>query len=121
MEIKETDTLLVISIIGLLLLGNIGSAAAVQFDPNSSVNFTNSTNCEFPVTPEAKIKNVIVLIPDGCSQSVETLLAGIAESLLSLTIWWLEWCLLIARTQSLLIRLQLQPHLLRDIKLLTVL
>ncbi|WP_279385233.1 alkaline phosphatase [Methanosarcina barkeri] len=73
METKETDTLVIISIIGLLLLGNIGSAAAAQFGSNSSVNFTNSTNCKFPITPEAKIKNVIVLIPDGCSQSVETL------------------------------------------------
>ncbi|AKB52746.1 Alkaline phosphatase [Methanosarcina barkeri str. Wiesmoor] len=73
METKETDTLLIIIVTGLLLLGTVGSAAAAQFGSNSSVNFTNSTNCKFPVTPEAKIKNVIVLIPDGCSQSVETL------------------------------------------------
>ncbi len=72
MEIKEKDTLLILSMIGLLLLGNAGSAAAAQFDSNSN-DFTNSTNYKFPVTSEAKIKNVIVLIPDGCSQSVETL------------------------------------------------
>jgi alkaline phosphatase len=73
MDIKEKDTLLIISIIGLLLLGNVGSAAAVQFDLNNDTNFTNSTNCNFSLTSESKIKNVIVLIPDGCSQSVETL------------------------------------------------
>jgi alkaline phosphatase len=73
MEIKEKDTLLIILIIGLLLLGNVGSAAAVQFDLNNDINFTNSTNCNFSLTSEAKIKNVIVLIPGGCSQSVETL------------------------------------------------
>lgn len=73
MEIKEKDTLLILSMIGLLLLGNVGYAAATQFDSNSSIDFTDSTNCKFPVTSEAKIKNIIVLIPDGCSQSVETL------------------------------------------------
>jgi alkaline phosphatase len=73
MDIKEKDTLLIISIIGLLLLGNVGSAAAVQFDLNNDTNFTNSTNCNFSLTSESKIKNVIILIPDGCSQSVETL------------------------------------------------
>ncbi len=73
MDIEEKDTLLIISIIGLLLLGNVSSAAAVQFDLNNDIDFTNSTNCNFSLTSEAKIKNVIVLIPDGCSQSVETL------------------------------------------------
>jgi alkaline phosphatase len=53
MNFKETSLLLTLSIIGLLLLGNAGPAIAAKSD--------------------AKIKNVIVLIPDGCSQSVETL------------------------------------------------
>jgi alkaline phosphatase len=73
MEIKETNTVLILSIIGLLLLGNIGSAVAAKSDLNHNADFTDSAYCKPPAGSEAKIKNVIVLIPDGCSQSVETL------------------------------------------------
>ena len=73
MEIKKTDFLLTLSIIGLLLLGTVGPAVAVQLvSSNSNSGLTNSIDCT-PANPNAKIKNVIVLIPDGCSQSVETL------------------------------------------------
>ncbi|MGB9928371.1 MAG: alkaline phosphatase [Methanosarcina sp.] len=59
--------------VGLLLIGSI--ALASDFDnsnkqdiiPNDAANSNPSTGSE------AKIKNVIVLVPDGCSQSVQTL------------------------------------------------
>jgi alkaline phosphatase len=73
MRIKEIGVLLTLSIIGLLLLGTVGPAVAVQqVSSNSNSGLTNSIDCT-PANPNAKIKNVIVLIPDGCSQSVETL------------------------------------------------
>jgi alkaline phosphatase len=73
MEIKETDTLWIISIIGLLLLGNVTSAVAADGNSSNNTDFTDSVDCKSRVGSEAEIKNVIVLIPDGCSQSVETL------------------------------------------------
>jgi alkaline phosphatase len=73
MKIKEIGILLTLSIIGLLLLGTVGPAVAAQIiAPNSNNDLTNSIDCT-PANPNAKIKNVIVLIPDGRSQSVETL------------------------------------------------
>ncbi|MGA9187041.1 MAG: alkaline phosphatase [Methanosarcina sp.] len=73
MEIKETDTLWIISIIGLLLLGNVTSAVAADGNSSNNTDFTDSVDCKSRAGSEAEIKNVIVLIPDGCSQSVETL------------------------------------------------
>jgi alkaline phosphatase len=73
MENKETNFLLTLSIIGLLLLGNVGSAVAVGGSSNENANFIESGNSRSSSGSEAKIKNVIVLVPDGCSQSVQTL------------------------------------------------
>ncbi|AKB38639.1 Alkaline phosphatase [Methanosarcina siciliae C2J] len=73
MESKETNILLTFSIIGLLLLGNVGSAVAVKGNLNNNADFKDSVNCKPVAGSEAKIKNVIVMVPDGCSQSVETL------------------------------------------------
>lgn len=73
MEKKETNILLTFSIIGLLLLGNIGSAVAVKSNLNNNADFSDSVNCKPDAESEAKIKNVIVMVPDGCSQSVQTL------------------------------------------------
>ncbi len=73
MESQETNTLIILYIIGLLLLGNVGSAVDVKSDLNAGVDFTDSVYCKPDARSEAEIKNVIVLIPDGCSQSVETL------------------------------------------------
>lgn len=75
MESKETNILLTFSIIGLLLLGNIGSAAVVKgnLSNNADAGFNDSVDCKSNAGSEAKIKNVIVLVPDGCSQSVLTL------------------------------------------------
>lgn len=78
MDTKETNVLLTL-LVGLLLLGNAGSAAAVEDDSNSkdfSGNYTcltDSLKCKSCPESEAKIKNVIILVPDGCSQSVQTL------------------------------------------------
>ncbi len=78
MEAKETDILLTL-IIGLLLLGNVGSAVAVEgnlSDEDYSGNYTDltdSADCKSCLESEAEIKNVIILVPDGCSQSVQTL------------------------------------------------
>ncbi len=74
MKIKETSDLLTLSIIGLLLLGSVGPAVAAQIVSNPNNDLTNSAdNYNFPEKSDAEIRNVIVLIPDGCSQSVETL------------------------------------------------
>lgn len=64
--------MLTLSIIGLLLLGNVGSAVAVE-DLSNKSDFNDSVDCKSRAGSEAKIKNVIVLVPDGCSQSVQTL------------------------------------------------
>lgn len=78
MDTKETNVLLTL-LVGLLLLGNAGSAAAVEDDSNSkdfSGNYTcltDSLKCKSCPESEAKIKNVIILVPDGCFQSVQTL------------------------------------------------
>lgn len=73
MEIKKTNFLLTLFIIGFLLLGTVGSAVAVRYDSSYNIDTNNSTSCKPLAESEAKIKNVIVLVPDGCSQSVETL------------------------------------------------
>ena len=72
MKIKETGILLTLSIIGLLLVGNVGPAVAEQIASNHDNVLTSSIDSDYERS-DAKIKNVIVLIPDGCSQSVETL------------------------------------------------
>jgi alkaline phosphatase len=73
MEIKKTNFLLTLFIVGFLLLGTVGSAVAVRYDSSYNIDTNNSTSCKPLAESEAKIKNVIVLVPDGCSQSVETL------------------------------------------------
>jgi alkaline phosphatase len=73
MKIKEISALLIFSTIGLLLLGYIGSVAAATFDSTPNTDLTDSADIKLLDRPEAKIKNVIVLVPDGCSQSVQTL------------------------------------------------
>jgi len=64
--------MLTLSIIGLLLLGNVGSAVAVE-DLSKNTHLTDSADFKSHSGSEAKIKNVIILVPDGCSQSVQTL------------------------------------------------
>jgi alkaline phosphatase len=71
MEKNDTNILLTFSIIGLILLGNVGSAVALNGNLSNN-DFNDSVDCKSPES-EARIKNVIVLVPDGCSQSVETL------------------------------------------------
>lgn len=73
MEIKKTNFLPTLLIIGFLLLGTVDSAVVVRYDSNDNIDTNNSTSCKPLAESEAKIKNVIVLVPDGCSQSVETL------------------------------------------------
>jgi alkaline phosphatase len=78
MDTKETNVLLTL-FVGLLLLGNVGSAVAVGVDSSNKdfsgnyTYFTDSVNCKSCPGSEAEIKNVIILVPDGCSQSVQTL------------------------------------------------
>jgi alkaline phosphatase len=78
MDTEETNVLLTL-FVGLLLLGNAGSAAAVEVGSSNEdysgnyTYFTDSVNCKSCPGSEAEIKNVIILVPDGCSQSVQTL------------------------------------------------
>lgn len=65
MENRNIKTLLSLSIIALLLLGSVGFAVAGKENSNQNVAVP-------PAHSEAKIKNVIVMVPDGCSQSVQT-------------------------------------------------
>lgn len=70
---KRINFLTVLTIVGLLLIGSavsIGSAKVIQNcvtdkEDTTVLQDTNSTN--------NKIKNIIVMVPDGCSQSVQTI------------------------------------------------
>lgn len=73
MESKETNILLTLYIIGLLLLGNVSSAVAIKSNLNPTADLTYYDYSKHTAGFEAKIKNIIVLIADGFSQSVETL------------------------------------------------
>ena len=72
MKIKSLNALFILSVIGLFL---IGSVAASDFDISGKEEAVSNDNvsCKPPAESESKIKNVIILVPDGCSQSVQTL------------------------------------------------
>jgi alkaline phosphatase len=72
MKIKSLNALFILSIIGLFL---VGSVAASDFDISGKEEAVSNDNvsCKPPAESESKIKNVIILVPDGCSQSVQTL------------------------------------------------
>lgn len=55
-----------LSIIGLLLVGSMASAV-------SGKGQNNVNDDKLPAHANAEIKNVIIMVPDGCSQSVQTL------------------------------------------------
>ncbi|MDQ1253852.1 MAG: alkaline phosphatase [Euryarchaeota archaeon] len=74
MDIKEKNILFTFSIIGLLLLGNVGPTVAAQIASNANEELSSSADySKLSGNSDTRIKNVIVLIPDGCSQSEETL------------------------------------------------
>ncbi|WP_321420092.1 alkaline phosphatase [uncultured Methanomethylovorans sp.] len=72
MATKRMNLLIVFTIVGLLLIGSavsMGSGKEIQNcvytkEDTTEIQDTNSTN--------NKIKNIIVMVPDGCSQSVQT-------------------------------------------------
>jgi alkaline phosphatase len=65
--------LFILSIVGLLLLGSIAPAVALNDSLNEISVLSTGTDYKPPAGSEARIKNVIILVPDGCSQSVQTL------------------------------------------------
>lgn len=74
MDIRDKNILFTFSIIGLLLLGTIGPSVAAQIVSNSNEDLSSLADySKVSGKSDSKIKNVIVLIPDGCSQSEETL------------------------------------------------
>lgn len=73
METKRLNALFILSIIGLLLLGSIVPAVALKDSLNEISVLSTGTDYKPPAGSEARIKNVIILVPDGCSQSVQTL------------------------------------------------
>lgn len=89
MDTKETNVLLTL-LIGLLLLGNVGSAVAVEENSSNEnysgnyTDFTDSVDCNSCSNTEVEIKNVIIMVPDGCSQSVQTLARWYSENPLML-------------------------------------
>lgn len=73
MKTMKLNILFILSIISLLLMGSIALASNFN-NPGKQDTFPNdAVNCSPSAGSEAKIKNVIVLVPDGCSQSVQTL------------------------------------------------
>lgn len=73
METKRLNALFILSIVGLLLLGSIAPAVALNYPLNEISVLSTGTDYKPPAGSEARIKNVIILVPDGCSQSVQTL------------------------------------------------
>jgi alkaline phosphatase len=73
METKRLNALFILSIVGLLLLGSIAPAVALNDSLNDISVLSTGTDYKPPAGSEARIKNVIILVPDGCSQSVQTL------------------------------------------------
>ncbi|KKG07588.1 alkaline phosphatase [Methanosarcina sp. 2.H.A.1B.4] len=73
METKKRYVLFTLSIVGLLLFGYITSAVdSIDSHAKSTVLNINGNSITL-ADPDANIKNIIVLVPDGCSQSVQTL------------------------------------------------
>jgi alkaline phosphatase len=73
METKRLNALFILSIVGLLLLGSIAPAVALNDSLNEISVLSTGADYKPPAGSEARIKNVIILVPDGCSQSVQTL------------------------------------------------
>ncbi len=73
METRRLHALFILSIVSLLLLGCIAPAVALNDSPNEISVLSNDVDYELQADSEARIKNVIILVPDGCSQSVQTL------------------------------------------------
>ena len=73
METKRPHALFTLSIVGLLLLGSVASAVALNDSLNESVVSSGDADYTSSASSEAKIKNIIILVPDGCSQSLQTL------------------------------------------------
>lgn len=73
METKKSHILFTLSIVGLLLLVSIALTVASGDFLNQNTASSVNANYKPSADPESKIKNVIVLVPDGCSQSLQTL------------------------------------------------
>jgi len=73
MKTKRLNALLILSIVGLLLFGSIDPAVALSESVNEISFLSTGADYEPPADSEARIKNIIILVPDGCSQSVQTL------------------------------------------------
>lgn len=74
METKKSHVLFTLLIVSLILLGSVALALAssASFDQNAASSASNSDH-KSSGNSEIEIKNVIILIPDGCSQSLQTL------------------------------------------------
>ncbi|WP_440946735.1 alkaline phosphatase [Methanosarcina sp. T3] len=73
MVIEKPHVFFILSIIGLLLLESAALAVASGDFLNQNAAFSANAYYKFSADSEANIKNIIVLVPDGCSQSVQTL------------------------------------------------
>lgn len=73
METKRLYIFFPLLVIGILFIGNIAAASASGDSLGRTSTISVGENYKQPGNPETKIKNVIVLIPDGCSQSLQTL------------------------------------------------
>jgi len=73
MDTRKSHILFTLSIAILLLLGGAALAVASGDSLYRNAAFGFTANYKYPACQETNIKNVIVLVPDGCSQSVQTL------------------------------------------------
>ena len=64
MDCKKFNSILIIAIVGLLLVGSAANTVAGKGPADKAVP---------PAHSNAKIKNVIVMVPDGCNQEIQTL------------------------------------------------
>ncbi|MBN2109886.1 MAG: hypothetical protein JW705_02205 [Methanosarcinaceae archaeon] len=65
MERQKMNFMITLAIIGLILVGSMVSAVSGKQTDGSKVVSPERSN--------AKIKNVIVMVPDGCDQDIQTL------------------------------------------------
>ncbi len=83
---EKINLLMILAIVGLLLIGSAVSAVSGKETQNISEKDANDqqdtkyndwySNCyttDLEIKNESEIKNIILMVPDGCSQSVQTI------------------------------------------------
>lgn len=69
MATKTINLLMILTIVGLLLIGSAASAVSGKETQKTEESTKDIQDTKYT---NKKIKNIIVMVPDGCSQSVQT-------------------------------------------------